>query len=62
MKIALNNQNIILKPYRLREHDCHNCCFFRNLNLCHNLELRDHYICLTIKVFDSQELNDIFKI
>jgi len=62
MQIALNNQNVILKPYRLQEHDCYTCCFYRNLDLCHNLELRTHFICLTRKMLDSQELNDIFKI
>ena len=62
MKIALNNQNVISKPYDFKNHSCRKCCFTRNLDLCHNLGLRTHYICLTIKVLDSQELNDIFKI
>ena len=63
MKIALNNQNVIL--HRLGyagTADCYRCCFLQNLDLCGILELRDYTICRTTKVFDDTELKEVFKL
>lgn len=62
MKIALNNQNVILKRIDIGAVACYQCCFFRNFGLCGVLELRDYTICRTIKVFDNTELKEVFKL
>lgn len=62
MKIALNNQNVILRRCDIGVADCYQCCFLHNLGLCGVLELRDYTICRTVKVFDETELNDVFKL
>jgi hypothetical protein len=62
MKIALNNQNVILKKLGLVAADCYRCCFSSNSSLCCNLELRDHTICRTAKVLDKKELKEVFKL
>lgn len=62
MKIALNNQNVILKRLGIGAVDCYQCCFFRNLGLCGVLELRDYTICRTVKILDKTQLNDVFKL
>lgn len=62
MKIALNNQNVILRRCDIGVVDCDQCCFLHNLGLCGVLELRDYTICRTVKVFDNTELNDVFKL
>ena len=62
MKIALNNQNVILKRLGIEAADCYRCCFLQNLDLCGILELRDYTICRTTKVFDDTELKEVFKL
>ena len=62
MKIALNNQNVILKRLGIKAADCYQCCFVNNWSLCGNLELRDYTICRTIKVFEKTELKEVFKL
>ena len=62
MKIALNNQNVILQQYGIGTADCYWCCFLQNLDLCGILELRDYTICRTAKVFDDTELKEVFKL
>jgi hypothetical protein len=62
MKIALNNQNIILKRFDVGAADCYRCCFCYNLGLCGVLELRDYAICRTVKILDKTELKEVFKL
>ena len=62
MKIALNNKNVTLKRLNLGVADCYRCCFCYNLDLCGITELRDHTICRTVKILDSTQLNDVFKL
>lgn len=62
MKIALNNQNIILKRLGIGTADCDQCCFFHSWFLCSITELRDYTICRTVKVLDKTQLNDVFKL
>lgn len=62
MKIALNNQNVILKKLGDIASDCYSCCFSSSLWLCWNLELRDRTICRTAKVLDKEELKEVFKL
>ena len=62
MKIALNNQNVILKRLGIGAADCDQCCFLRNWSLCGITELRDYTICRTVKVLDKTQLNDVFKL
>lgn len=62
MKIALNNQNVILKKLGIISADCYRCCFSSSLSLCWNLELRDRTICRTAKVLDKEELKEVFKL
>lgn len=62
MKIALNNQNIILKQFGIGTADCDQCCFLRNWSLCGITELRDYTICRTVKVLDNTELEEVFKL
>ena len=62
MKIALNNQNVILKQLGIGPADCYRCCFLRNWSLCGITELRDYTICRTVKVLDKTQLNDVFKL
>lgn len=62
MKIALNNRNVTLNRCDIGTANCYECCFMYNLGLCGILELRDHTICRTVKVFDNTELNDVFKL
>ena len=62
MKIALNGRNVILKPYVIEVFDCSQCCFFNNWALCEDLTFRDCTICRTVKVFDAEELKEVFKL
>lgn len=62
MKIALNNQNVILNRLDIGTANCYQCCFMHNWSLCGNLELRDYTICRTVKVFDNTELKEVFKL
>ena len=62
MKIALNNQNVILNRLDVRVADCYKCCFFRSWSLCSITELRDYTICRTVKVLDKTELKEVFKL
>lgn len=62
MKIALNNQNVILKRLGMGRADCYRCCFLHNWSLCGITELRDYTICRTAKVFDNTEIKEIFKL
>lgn len=62
MKIALNNRNVTLKRLGIGSADCYRCCFVDNWSLCGVLTLRDYTICRTVKVFDSAELQDVFKL
>lgn len=62
MKIALNNQNVILKKLDGITSDCYTCCFSSSLSLCWNLELRDRTICRTAKILDKKELKEVFKL
>lgn len=62
MKIALNNQNVVLKQLGIGIADCDQCCFLRNWSLCCPTELRDYTICRTVKVLDKTQLNDVFKL
>jgi hypothetical protein len=62
MKIALNNQNVILKRIDIGAADCYQCCFFHSLGLCGVLVLRDYTICRTVKIFDKTELKEVFKL
>ena len=62
MKIALNNQNVILKRLGIGTADCYRCCFLQNWSLCGITELRDYTICRTVKVFDGAELKEVFKL
>jgi hypothetical protein len=62
MKIALNNQNVILKRLGIGTADCYRCCFLQNLDLCGILELRDYTICRTTKVVDDTALKGVFKL
>lgn len=62
MKIALNNQNVVLKKLGIIVGDCYRCCFSSSKSLCFNLELRDHTICRTAKVLDKEELKEVFKL
>lgn len=62
MKIALNNQNVILQRLGIGAADCYRCCFVGNWSLCGVLELRDYTICRTVKVLDNTELKEVFKL
>jgi hypothetical protein len=62
MKIALNNQNVILKRHGIGTADCYRCCFMNNWSLCGVLELRDYTICRTVKTLNYYKLYDIFKL
>jgi hypothetical protein len=62
MKIALNNQNVILQRLGIGVADCYRCCFCYNLGLCGITELRDYTICRTVKVLDETELKEVFKL
>ena len=62
MKIALNNQNVILNRPSAGVANCYQCCFFHSWTLCGNLELRDYTICRTVKVFDNTELKEVFNL
>jgi hypothetical protein len=62
MKIALNNQNIVLDRLGAGVANCYRCCFSHSWALCGNLELRDDAICRTVKVIDNTKLKEIFKL
>lgn len=62
MKIALNNQNVILQRLDIGAVDCYQCCFLRNFGLCGISELRDYAICRTVKMLDKTELKEVFKL
>lgn len=62
MKIALNDQNVILKQLCIGTANCYRCCFSSNWSLCEISELRDRSICRTLKIFDNTELKDVFKL
>lgn len=62
MKISLNNQNVILKPYIINSFDCSQCCFFHNWALCEDLTFRDCTACRTVKVLDNTEVKEVFKL
>lgn len=62
MKIALNNQNVVLKRLGIEAADCYQCCFVDNWSLCGITELRDYIICRTVKALEKTELNEVFKL
>lgn len=63
MKIALNNQNVILNRLGAGVANCYQCCFFHSWALCGNLELRDYAICRTVKIINKiDDLKEIFKL
>lgn len=63
MKIALNDQNVILKRLGIEAADCYRCCFVNNWSLCGVTELRDYTICRTVKVINKiDDLKEVFKL